>query len=95
MRWIILIFAFFASTVGFAHELRCEPKLQPILDKVQCFPEGAEVVRQVLEQGPLSIELNRHLSYQFDAYWDAYDRAIYVSKTEESSDCFLSHSTFI
>jgi hypothetical protein len=84
-----IFFALIASTVGYAHELRCEPELQDVLDKVQCLPEGAEVVQKVLDQGPLSIELNRHLSYQFDGYWDSYNRAIYISKTEESSDCFL------
>jgi len=88
MRWILLLVAFF-SPACFAHELRCEPELRPILEKLQSLPESDEVIQKVLEQGPLSIEHNTTLSTQFEGYWDAYSRAIYISQTDDNSECSL------
>lgn len=88
MRWIFLFCAFFSSAC-FAHQLRCEPELRPILEKLRSLPEGDAVIQKVLEQGPLSIEHNTALSTQFEGYWDAYSRAIYITQTDETSECSL------
>lgn len=91
MRYLLMFLIVFSFAIGYAEEreLYCTRELHPILEKIEAFPEGKEVIEKVLEQGPLSIQVNTHLSPQFEGYWDAYKRTIYISKNSRSSNCSL------
>lgn len=82
-RVILLVVLFHA--IGFSAQYYCARELQPILEKVQALPEAAEVIDQVLERGPISIELNHDYPDDFFGYWRSDQRTIYISKT--SSEC--------
>jgi hypothetical protein len=61
----------------------------PILEKINSLPEGKELVSKVLEQGPLRIKRDPRNSNQFEGYWSAWDRTIYITEESYSSECSL------
>lgn len=79
------------SANGFSNEnsIHCTPELIPILERIQAFPEGQDVISKVLESGPLYIAINRDLSDEFEGYWSVYERTIYITKNQPLSDCSL------
>lgn len=93
MRILRLLFIsiLLISSIGYSNEnpLYCTPELRPVLEKIQAFPEGQEVISRVLEEGPIQIKLNRDLPEKFEGYWSAYDRTIYLNKNQWMSDCSL------
>ncbi|MBS0629126.1 MAG: hypothetical protein JSS30_02735 [Verrucomicrobia bacterium] len=87
MKRHFIFFILLLHAIGFSaqHELYCDPKLMPILEKVQQLPEASAVIDQVLCEGPLTIKINRELSSEFDGYWSSHYRTIYI--TPNRSEC--------
>lgn len=43
------------------------------------LPETNDLIAKILEEGPLYIEYNQHLSKRFDGYWSPHKRTIYIT----------------
>lgn len=89
MKLRIIFFVILFHAIGFSSQYHCDPKLKPILEKVQALPEANEVIDQVLSQGPFSIEINKQHPDYFEGYWDSYQRTIYLTKSKKVSECSL------
>ncbi len=53
---------------------------------MRSLSKADELVTCVLQDGPISIEVNRTFSAQFEGYWDSDYRTIHVSKEQHSSN---------
>lgn len=62
------------------HSLRCCETMKSILAKLKQLDEVNDLIDKILEKGPLSIEMNRHLSKEFEGYWSSSNRTIYITK---------------
>lgn len=89
----ILFFAVIASPlIGKAKEfysISCCRKLEKILETARELPEANAVFEKVLQCGPLHIEINTHISKQFEGYWAYEERTIYLTKTRNTHDGIL------
>lgn len=84
-RLFLIGILFFSTTWAAVSQVECSPKLEKVYELVLEVPEVESLVDQILKKGPLQIEMNRHLSKQFEGYWDGQDRTIYITKTDSTA----------
>ncbi len=72
-----------------ASSILCAKELNHILAIAQKLPETNQIFEKVLEDGPLYIEVNRHISKEFEGYWSDDERTIYLTKTRSTTDGML------
>lgn len=84
-RFLILILLLFSS-LGFSSEIRCEKKLQSTLETIRQLPEAEKLLQKVLEEGSISVEMNRFVSNQFEGYWAPNKRTIYITEGQSEAD---------
>jgi len=67
------------------HRLWCCPELRNILTQIRSLPEGNALVNKILEEGPLTIKLNKNLSKEFNGYWDGDKRTVFITYSKSTS----------
>lgn len=84
-RLFLIVILFFSTTWASVAQVDCSPKLEKVYELVLEVPEVESLVDRILKKGPLQIEMNRHLSKQFEGYWDGDNRTIYITKTDSTA----------
>lgn len=68
-------------------DIECDSHIKECVIKILKIPEARELVEEIQNEGPISIERNDNaLSQQFGAFWDEDNRIIFVNESSHRSE---------
>lgn len=71
-------------SAGPGYGATCAPELRSIWQTLQKLPEARQLIASVLNEGPLNIQLNRHVESKFGAFWAPEYRTILVNPPQDN-----------
>ena len=74
------------SSVEASFPVSCAPELRSVWETIQKLPEARQLIQSVVAEGPLHVEVNRHLTTKFGAFWTGDARAILVNPPRPGND---------
>ncbi|NGX45375.1 MAG: hypothetical protein K940chlam2_00525 [Chlamydiae bacterium] len=63
--------------------LSCAPELKETFVTLEQLPEASQLIAKILEEGPLHIRSNHHLSEEFAGYWSPSERTIFITPSSD------------
>lgn len=77
-KFLIVLFVLFFQTL--IHANSCNPKLVPIISKIQQLPEGRMLIKEINQEGPIRFMVgDNKIARDFGACWEVNQRILLVN----------------